>query len=491
MSQRPQALPESADEIARAVSAGQALAADVLERSLQRIAALDGRVKAFVEVFHDAARHSAQALDAARAGGAELGPLAGVPVAIKDNFVMRDQRTSCGSAILEGFVSPYTASAVERLVSAGAIIVGRTNMDEFAMGSSTEHSCHGPTHNPFDLQRIPGGSSGGSAAAVAARMVPLALGSDTGGSVRQPAALCGVSGLKPTYGRISRFGLVAFASSLDTVSPFACDATDLALCLRVLAGVDTRDATSINAPVPDYLAADAPGIEGLRIGVPTEYFADGLDPEVEARTREALAILEIQGATLVELAMPHTRFAIPTYYLIATAEASSNLARYDGIRYGRRAEHPADDLNEMYTATRHEGFGAEVQRRILLGSFCLRQGYVEEWYQKAQKVRTLIRRDFDAAFSQVDLIASATSPGAAFSLGEKLDDPLAMYMNDILTTPANLAGVPGLSIPCGFTDEDLPVGLQLMGQALDEATLLRTAAVFQEATDYHRREPVL
>lgn len=484
-------LPETARQIARAVAAGEVQARDVTERSLQRIAALDGKVNAFLEVFLDNARRRSQEIDAARARGERLGPLAGVPVAIKDNYVMEDQLCTCGSGILEGFVAPYTATVVERLLAAGAVIVGRTNMDEFAMGSSTEHSCYGPTRNPFDLQRSPGGSSGGSAAAVAARMVPLALGSDTGGSVRQPAALCGVSGLKPTYGRVSRFGLVAFASSLDTVAPFACDAADLALCLQVIAGVDPRDATSIDEPVAEIEIPDTPDLDGLRVGVPAEYFSEGLDAEVEARTREALTILESHGASLIELTMPHTRFAIPTYYLIAMAEASSNLARYDGVRYGLRAEHDSHDLEEMYTATRHQGFGAEVKRRILLGSFCLRQGYVEEWYLKAQKVRTLIRQDFDAAFSKVDVIASPTSPVAAFTLGEKLDDPLAMYMNDILTTPANLAGVPGLSIPCGLTSEGLPVGLQLMGRPLDETRLLQTAGAFQHATDHHRREPVL
>jgi len=489
MSGASAALPESARGIAKAVRSGTAQAGDVLQRTLHRIAGADDQVQAFVEVFEDAARRQAEAVDAALARGEDPGPLAGVPIAIKDNLVMRGQQTSCGSRILEGFVSPYDATVVERLLAAGAVVVGRTNMDEFAMGSSTEHSCHGPTRNPFDLQRIPGGSSGGSAAAVAARMVPLALGSDTGGSVRQPAALCGISGLKPTYGRVSRFGLVAFASSLDTVSPFATDAADLALCLGVLAGQDHRDATSLDHPVGDLLPAG--GLAGLRVGIPAEYFAEGLDPEVEARTREALTTLQTLGAELVEVTMPHTRYAIPTYYLIATSEASSNLARYDGVRYGRRARHDPDDLQDLYTATRDEGFGAEVQRRILLGSFCLRQGYVEEWYHKAQKVRTLIRRDFDAALDDVDLIASATSPVPAFALGEKLDDPLAMYMNDILTTPANLAGVPGLSIPCGFTDQDLPVGLQLMAKPLDEATLLRAGHAYQEATDHHLREPAV
>lgn len=482
---------ESAFEIAKAVIAGEATAIEILERAFHRIATHDGNIRAFVEVFHEQARHQAEAIDTARSHGEVLGPLAGVPIAIKDNFTIQGHALSCGSTILEGFVSPYTATAVQRLTAAGAVLIGRTNMDEFAMGSSTEHSCHGATHNPFDLQRIPGGSSGGSAAAVAARMVPLALGSDTGGSVRQPAALCGVSGLKPTYGRISRYGLVAFASSLDTVSPFACNTQDLALCLQVMAGVDPRDATSLDQSVADYLPAQPSDLAGLRVGVPREYFASELDEEVAMRTREALEVLQSKGATLVDLSLPHTKFAIPTYYLIATAEASSNLARYDGVRYGLRGEHQADDLQEMYTATRHQGFGDEVKRRILLGSFCLRQGYVDEWYLKAQKVRTLIRQDFDQAFHQVDVIASATSPIPAFRLGEKSHDPLAMYANDILTTPANLAGIPALSIPCGFSSDGLPIGMQLMAGPLDESRLLQTAQVFQQATTHHQQEPQL
>jgi aspartyl-tRNA(Asn)/glutamyl-tRNA(Gln) amidotransferase subunit A len=390
-------------------------------------------------------------------------------------------------------------------------------MDEFGMGSSTEHSCHGATRNPFDLARSPGGSSGGSAAAVAARMVPLALGSDTGGSVRQPAALCGISGIKPTYGRVSRFGLVAYASSLDTVAPLAVDADDLALCLGVLAGVDPHDATSLDVPVPDYAAAlgdrgdrgdrgangtngttadgadhaDHADLHGLRVGVPREYFDDGLDHDVRTCVQDAIYTLEARGATVVDLSMPHTGYAIPTYYLIATAEASSNLARYDGVRFGARAGGDGD-LDEMYRATRSAGFGAEVQRRILLGSYCLRAGYVDDWYIKAQQVRTLIRRDFERAFEQVDVIASPTSPVPAFALGDKLDDPLAMYLNDVLTTPANLAGVPALSIPCGAVPgSGLPIGLQLMAPALGEATLLRVARAFQATTGFHLLEPPL
>ena len=479
----------SAKAAAAAVRNGEVRAEDLVASCLERIRERDPAINAFVEVDEEGARQQAVAIDEAREAGLVLGPLAGVPIAIKDNYVRRGRGATCGSNILEGFISPYSATAVERLIDAGAVIVGRTNMDEFAMGSSTEHSRYGATHNPYDTQRSPGGSSGGSAAAVAARMVPLALGSDTGGSVRQPAALCGIAGLKPTYGRISRYGLVAFGSSLDCVAPLATNVADLALVLQVLAGVDTRDATSLDAPVPDYLDSNS-DISGLRIGVPEEYFADGLDPEIEQLTRAALEELRGLGAELVHLSMPHTRYAIPTYYLIATAEASSNLARYDGVRYGKRVGGDRD-LQEMYFATRSEGFGSEVQRRIMLGCYCLRQGYVDEWFLKATKVRTLIRRDFDLALEKCDVIASPTSPIPAFELGEKIDDPLAMYLCDALTTPANLAGVPGLSVPCGFTSAGLPAGLQLMAGALGEPTLFRTAGAYENATGFAEREPDL
>ena len=488
---QPRPRLDTAVGIATAVREGQTTAVERIDTALERIAATDERVHAFVEVQAESARQCAADIDRRRSAGESLGALAGVPIAIKDNFTREGAQSSCGSRILAGFVSPYTSTAVARLEAADAIIIGRTNMDEFGMGSSTEHSAHGPTHNPFDLSRCPGGSSGGSAAAVAARMVPLAIGSDTGGSVRQPAALCGVSGLKPTYGRISRFGLIAYASSLDTVAPLATNAADLALVMSVLAGVDARDSTSIDAPVPQYPnAAQENQLEGLRVGVPAQYFADGLDPEVEAATRSALSQLEELGASLLPIEMPHTRYAISTYYMIAMAEASSNLSRFDGVRFGHRAA-ASDDLADMYRRSRSEGFGEEVQRRIMLGCYCLRQGYVDEWYVKAQKVRTLIRRDFDAAFERCDLIASATSPIPAFELGEKLDDPLAMFLCDTLTTPANLAGVPGLSIPCGHTEAGLPIGLQLMAGALDEATLLRVAHSYQSVTDHHEREPSL
>jgi aspartyl-tRNA(Asn)/glutamyl-tRNA(Gln) amidotransferase subunit A len=483
------ALPTlTARELATRVAAGELRAADVADAFLQRIAARNRQIGAFIEVHAPAARAQAEQVDRRRAAGQPLGALAGVPVALKDCYLRTGQRTGCASRILEGFVAPYTATAVARLEAADAVILGRTNMDEFAMGSSTEHSIWGATRNPFDLARTPGGSSGGSAAAVAARLAPLALGSDTGGSVRQPAALCGVAGLKPTWGRVSRHGLVAYASSLDHVAPLARTAEDLALALGVLAGRDPRDATSLPDPVPDYAAACREPIAGLRIGVPDEYFADGLDAEVDRAVRAAIAELERLGARVQRVRLPHTRYAIAAYYLIATAEASSNLARYDGVRYGLR-EGGDRELATMYARTRTAGFGREVRRRILLGTFCLSKGYHDRYYHKATQVRALLRRDFAQAFAACDAIAAPTSPIPAFRLGEKRDDPLAMYLCDALTTPANLAGIPGLSIPCGMTVGGLPVGLQLLAPALGEPVLLRLAAAYQRATRHHLCEP--
>ncbi|MHC5071038.1 MAG: Asp-tRNA(Asn)/Glu-tRNA(Gln) amidotransferase subunit GatA [Planctomycetota bacterium] len=480
----------TATRLASDIRAGELRAGDVTDAFLARIATIDDRVGAFLEVFEDSARKEAEAVDAARKRGDALGPLCGVPVAIKDAFARRGNVMTCASRILQGFVSPYTATAVARLEAAGAVILGRTNMDEFAMGSSTEHSAVKKTHNPFDLARIPGGSSGGSAAAVSARMAPLALGSDTGGSVRQPAALCGISGLKPTYGRISRFGLVAYASSLDHVATFAHDISDLASVLAVLAGMDANDSTSLDATVPDYQQSLGGDLAGIKVGVPEECFAEGLDPQIESLTRDALGQLEELGCELVPVNLPHTRYAIPAYYLIATAEASSNLARYDGVRYGQRlsGDH---DLETMYRDTRAAGFGDEVKLRILLGSFCLQRGYYDAYYLKATKVRTLIRDDFESAFRGCDVLATPTSPIPAFLAGEKLEDPLAMYLCDVLTVPANLAGIPGISIPCGFTAAGLPAGLQILGPVLGEEQLLKVAAAYQDATDHHQREPVL
>lgn len=479
-----------AHALAAAVRTGDLQATDVLQAFVQRIEAHDGGLGAFVDLYGDRTIRQAEAVDAARARGEDPGPLAGVPVAVKDAFLLAGEETGCASEILAGFRAPFTATCLERLEAAGAVLLGRTNLDEFAMGSSTEHSRHGVTRNPFDRARTPGGSSGGSAAAVAARFAPLALGSDTGGSVRQPAAFCGVTGLKATYGRIPRYGLVAFASSLDHVAPFGRDVRDLALSLQVMAGVDRRDPTSLAAPVPDYLAELDRGIAGLRLGVPEEWFGDGLDPEVEAAVRAAVDQLEALGARVVPVQLPHSRYAIPTYYLICTAEAASNLARYDGVRYGQRA--PGDrDLDGMYSDTRSAGFGREVQTRILLGTFCLSSGYRDAYYDKASRVRTLLRRDYTTAFEQCDLLVGPTTPTPAFALGDKLDDPVAMYLNDVLTVSANLVGVPALSIPCGQTTGGLPIGLQLQGPLLAEATLLRCAAAYEAVHPHHLREPVL
>jgi aspartyl-tRNA(Asn)/glutamyl-tRNA(Gln) amidotransferase subunit A len=476
--------------LAESVRGGKLTAVAVVEAFLRRIREVDGDVRAFIEVDGDGARARAVELDRERAAGRRLGRLAGVPVAVKDLFAHAGRPVTCASRILAGYTSPYTATAIARLEAEDAIVLGRTNMDEFAMGSSTEHSAYGPTRNPFDTSRIPGGSSGGSAAAVAARMAPLALGSDTGGSVRQPAAMCGVTGLKPTYGRISRHGLIAYASSLDHVGIFARAVGDLALALQVVAGADDLDATCSAAPVPDYVAGLREPVAGLRIGVPREYFAPGLDADVERLVRAALAALEGLGARLVPVSLPSTPLAVPAYYLIATAEASSNLARYDGVRYGQRA---AGDLNldEMYARTRASGFGDEVKLRILLGTFCLSRGYYDAWYGKATQVRTLIRRELEQALATCDLLAAPTSPVPAFKLGEKLDDPLAMYLCDALTVAANLAGVPAISVPCGLTREGLPAGLQLIGPVLGEGVLLRAAAAYATSSRHDQLEPAL
>ncbi|GEA13952.1 MAG: aspartyl-tRNA(Asn)/glutamyl-tRNA(Gln) amidotransferase subunit [Moorella sp. (in: firmicutes)] len=463
-------------------------AVEVTEAMLERIEAVDGRVQAYLTRTAEEALEQAKAVDAARARGEDPGILAGVPMALKDNLCTEGVRTTCASRMLAEWVPPYDATVVRRLKTAGAVILGKLNMDEFAMGSSTENSGFFPTRNPWDLERVPGGSSGGSVAAVAAGEACYALGSDTGGSIRQPASFCGVVGMKPTYGRVSRYGLVAFASSLDQIGPITRDVTDCALVLGVIAGHDPSDSTSADLPVPDYRAALQPEIKGLKIGVPREYFGAGIEPEVEKVVRRAIAKLEEMGAICEETSLPHTEYALPAYYLVAPAEASSNLARYDGVSYGLRV--PGKDIIEMYMNTRSQGFGPEVKRRIMLGTYALSSGYYDAYYLKALKVRTLIRRDFEAAFSKYDLLATPTSPTVAFRLGEKAGDPLAMYMSDLCTIPVNMAGLPALSIPCGFS-QGLPVGLQLIGKAFDEATLLRVAYAFEQATEYHRRRPEL
>jgi aspartyl-tRNA(Asn)/glutamyl-tRNA(Gln) amidotransferase subunit A len=467
-------------DIAEGVRRGEVSAERVTAEALGHIEAGDARLHAFLTVARDEALAQSRAVDEKRARGEALGALAGVPVAVKDAICARGLRTTAGSKILASYVPPYDASVVERLRAADAVIVGKTNMDEFAMGSSNENSAFGAVKNPWDPLRTPGGSSGGSAAAVAARLVPCALGSDTGGSIRQPASFTGTVGIKPTYGRVPRYGLIAFASSLDQIGPLATDVRGAARLLTVLAGHDPRDATSLDVPVGALETACAKGVAGLRIGVPEEYFAEGLDGEVAASVREAIASLEAAGCTVRRVQLPHTRFAVATYYVLATAEASSNLARFDGVRYGLRVD-PRRDLRAMIGATRDAGFGPEVKRRILLGTFVLSAGYYDAYYLKAQKVRTLIRRDFDAAFREVDVICSPTSPTPPFRLGEKVDDPLAMYLADVYTLPASLAGVPAMSVPCRPTPSGLPVGLQITARPLEEATMLSVAAACEAA----------
>jgi len=467
--------------IAERVRRGDVTAETVTSASLARIREIDGSVHAFLHVAADALEQ-ARAVDRKRARGETLGGLAGVPVAIKDALVTRGIPTTAASKMLASYVPPYDATVVARLRSADAVLIGKTNMDEFAMGSSTENSAFGPTKNPRDLSRTPGGSSGGSAAAVAGGMAPCSLGSDTGGSIRQPASFTGTVGIKPTYGRVSRYGLIAFASSLDQVGPFATDVRGAARVLSVIAGHDPRDSTSLDVPVGDYESACDQNVRGLRIGVPTEYFTEGLEPAVEASVRAALSALSAAGGVVRPVSLPHTRFAVGTYYVLATAEASSNLARFDGVRYGlRSATSGKRDLRGMYGATRDAGFGAEVKRRILLGTFVLSSGYYDAYYLKAQKVRTLIRRDFENAFRDVDVICSPASPTPAFRLGEKSDDPLSMYLNDVYTLPASLAGLPAMSVPCAPTPEGLPVGLQIMARPLEETTMLAVAAAWENA----------
>jgi aspartyl-tRNA(Asn)/glutamyl-tRNA(Gln) amidotransferase subunit A len=456
---------------------------------LARIEAVDPQVRAYLTIAREPALRQAAEADARFLAGAPRGPLDGVPIAVKDVLCTRGIRTTCGSKILERFVPPYDATAVARLLAAGAVLLGKLNMDEFAMGSSTENSAFFPTCNPWDLTRVPGGSSGGSAASVAADMAAAALGTDTGGSIRQPAAFCGDVGLKPTYGRVSRYGLVAFASSLDQIGPLTKDVEDTALMLSVIAGHDPMDSTSVDVPVPDYRGELGRGAEGLRIGIPAEYFIEGLDPEVDAAVRAAIKTLETLGATTEPVSLPHTEYGLAAYYVIAPAEASSNLARYDGVKYGLRAA-GGRDLIDMYGKTRAAGFGAEVKRRIMLGAYALSAGYYDAYYGRAQRVRTLVRRDFQQAFERVDVIAAPTTPGVAFKFGEK-EDPLQMYLNDMFTIPGNLSGLPGVSIPAGFTMAGLPIGLQLIGRAFDEAALLRVAHAYERATPWHTRKPTL
>lgn len=464
-------------------------ARDATEAFYRRIDALDDRVHAYLTLTRELAFEQAEHADRRRQRG-ERGSLLGIPLAIKDVICTKGVRTTCGSKILGNFLPPYDATVMERLKAAGAILLGKANMDEFAMGSSTEHSAYGTTRNPWDLSTIPGGSSGGSAAAVAADECAAALGTDTGGSIRQPAACCGIVGLKPTYGRVSRYGLVAFASSLDQIGPMTKNVRDAALLLNVIGGKDPRDSTSADVALPDFTQALTKSVRELRIGIPREYFIEGIDAEVERGVREAVKVLEGLGAVAKDISLPHSEYGVAVYYIIAPSEASSNLARYDGIKYGYRVPEWSN-LREMYMRTRDEGFGAEVKRRIMLGTYALSAGYYDAYYKKAQQVRTLILRDFEAAFQDVDVIVAPTAPTPAFKIGEKTDDPLQMYLSDVFTIPVNMAGIPGMSLPCGFSSTGLPIGLQVIGKPFDEATLLQVAYAFEQQTDHHRRKPSL
>jgi aspartyl-tRNA(Asn)/glutamyl-tRNA(Gln) amidotransferase subunit A len=469
-----------------AIASGAVTASSLCDQALARADKADAALGAFLARADERARARAAALD--RMAPAARGPLHGVPIAIKDNLCTRGVATTAGSKMLEGYIPPYDATVVERLEQAGAVVIAKANCDEFAMGSSTENSAFKPSRNPWDPSRTPGGSSGGSAVAVAAGVVPASLGSDTGGSIRQPAALCGVVGLKPTYGRVSRYGLIAFASSLDQIGPFAASARDAAEVLGVIAGADPRDATCAREPVGDYVGALTGEIRGLRIGVASRLLEAGVDAEVLGAVHDAIATLRSLGATTVDVALPHAQYAIPVYYLVATAEASSNLARYDGVRYGHRTP-DARSLTAMYLKTRDERFGAEVKRRIMLGTYVLSSGYYDAYYLKAQQVRTLIRQDYEHAFAGCDVIAMPTTPRPAFRLGEKVDDPLQMYLEDVFTVSANLSGLPAISLPCGASATGLPLGLQLTGRAFDEARLLATADAYQRVTGWHTRRP--
>jgi aspartyl-tRNA(Asn)/glutamyl-tRNA(Gln) amidotransferase subunit A len=476
-------------QIAAKVKNKELTAREVTDAFLARIATNDAQIQAFLTVTADQARAQADAIDAKIASGESVGALAGVPVALKDNLCTKGVETTCGSKILKGFVPPYNATVVEKLVAAGAISLGKVNMDEFAMGSSCENSAYFPTRNPWNTQTVPGGSSGGSAAAVAADFAPFALGSDTGGSIRQPAAYCGIVGLKPTYGCVSRYGLVAYASSLDQIGPMTRTVEDAALMMNAIAGVDPYDSTSVPRNVPDYTKALSGDLTGVKIGIPNEYFAEGITTEVKASVFAAIGVLRGLGATVIEnISLPSTDYALAAYYVVAPAEASSNLARYDGVRYGPRAKGATGHI-DLFEKTREEGFGPEVKQRILTGTYALSAGYYDAFYMKGMQVRTLLRQEFDRAFTQCDALATPTAPTTAFGIGEKTDDPLAMKLSDICTIPANMAGIPALSLPCGFDATGLPIGLQLMGPAFTEEILLKIGYAYQQATDWHTRRP--
>ncbi|HPH98074.1 MAG TPA: Asp-tRNA(Asn)/Glu-tRNA(Gln) amidotransferase subunit GatA [Anaerolineaceae bacterium] len=477
----------------QALRSGQVSSRELTQACLDRISRLEPAIRAFITLTPELALQQADEADrklaAARRGSANFAPLLGLPLAVKDVLTVKGVRCTCGSRILENFVPPFNATVIERLLAAGVVVLGKTNMDEFAMGSSTENSAYGPTRNPWNLEHVPGGSSGGSAAAVAAHMAPAALGSDTGGSVRQPASYCGISGLKPTYGRFSRYGLVAYGSSLDTVGIFARTVADVAALFPVMAGMDPLDATSMDLPVPDTTLSASADLKGMRIGLPAEYFIDGMQPAVENLVRQAIETLHSLGAEIIPISLPHTEYALPVYYLIAPAEASANLARYDGIRFGFSQQE--DEMWAIFRESRGGGFGQEVKRRIMLGTYALSAGYYDAYYGRAQKVRTLIKRDFEKAFESVDAVAAPVAPSSAFRLGEHTDDPIAMYLEDVFTLPANLAGVPGLAFPVGFDGSSMPVGMQLMGRHYREDQLFKIAHAYQQVTDWHRRSPQL
>jgi len=478
----------SVKEVRYLIDKGKISPVELTNAVLQRIESVEEKVRAYVAVNKEGAlSKAAEVEDRVKKGSDKT--LLGIPIAIKDNICTEGIKTTCSSKILKNFIPPYESTVTRRLKEHGYILIGKTNLDEFAMGSSTENSGFFITRNPWDLERVPGGSSGGSAAAVAADECIAALGSDTGGSIRQPASLCGVVGLKPTYGRVSRFGLIAFASSLDQIGPITKNVEDSAILLNIISGHDSSDSTSVSLPVPDFTSILGKDIKGVKVGVPREYFIDGMDKEVEDAVREAIRRLESLGAVPIEISLPHTDYAVATYYILATSEASSNLARYDGVKYGLRIN--GENLIDMYMNTRQYGFGAEVKRRIILGTYALSSGYYEAYYKKAQQVRTLIRQDFEIAFKEVDVIVTPTSPTPAFKAGEKTTDPLQMYLSDIFTIPVNLAGVPGISIPCGFSSGNLPIGLQIIGKHFDEETILRLAYAYEQDTEWHKRKPNL
>jgi len=455
---------------------------------LERIQEKDEKLNTYITVLSEKALESAKKAEEEISSGNYLGPLHGIPLGLKDIFVTKDITTTCGSKMLENFIPPYDATVTQKLLDSGAVILGKNNMDEFAMGSSTETSYFGPTANPWDLERVPGGSSGGSASATAASLCLGSVGTDTGGSIRQPAALCGVVGMKPTYGRVSRFGMIAFASSLDQAGPLTNTVEDTAIILNAISGADPKDSTCLDIPVPDYTQSLKSDLKGLKIGIPKEYFVDGMDKDVENASKKAISEMENLGAEILEISLPHTQYAVLTYYIIAPSEASSNLARYDGVKYGFRAE-GAQTLRDMYFKTRAQGFGDEVKRRIMLGTYALSSGYYDAYYLKAQKVRTLIKNDFDEAFKNVDAIVAPTTPEVAFKIGEKTQDPIKMYLSDVLTIPCNIAGLPGISIPCGYSSNGLPIGIQVLGKPFDEETVIHVAHAYENNTNWAKKRP--